>query len=130
MKKIILLSFIIFITEILTSNTLTTLPIEKEVLLAIDNYKTYTISIYKNTDKKTPYSISVAGNNSSSKELMVIEQDDDLFKFVLVEKTATEILYYPFAWSELKMITAADLKENSRKILDKQARPVERKPLK
>jgi hypothetical protein len=130
MKKIIFFSFLIFITEIFASKSFPGLPLEKEMLVAIDNYKTYTISIYKNTNNKCPFSVSIANNKSSPKEMSVIEQDDDLFKFVLVEKTATEILYYPFAWSEIKMITAADLKENCRKILDKQANPVERKPLK
>jgi hypothetical protein len=102
---------------------------EKGIPVATETYKNNLITIYKNTDVNCPYSITIT-NSKTKKEMMVIGQDDELFKFILIEKTEKEICYFPFAWLDREIISVADLKENCRKILDDLVKPIERIPLK
>lgn len=92
---------------------------DDEVLVNTDNYKDYTIFVYKKGKASCPYLIKIQRHKNGYKEFMVIENDDDLFKYVMVEKTDKEIFYYPFAWQDVKAINVKDLKDNCKRVLDK-----------
>ena len=92
---------------------------DDEVLVNSDTYKDYQLFIYKKSKANCPYLIKIQSHKNGYKEFRVIENDDDLFKYVMVEKTDKEILYYPFAWQDVKAINVKDLKDNCKRVLDK-----------
>ncbi len=100
-----------------------------EVLLNTENYKDYTLFIYKQNKADCPYLIKIQSHKNGYKEMMVIENDDDLFRFIMVEKTSTEILYYPFAWQDIKAINVKDLKDNCKRVLDKSVKYNDKKAI-
>ncbi|MCE3259248.1 MAG: hypothetical protein K0S12_889 [Bacteroidetes bacterium] len=129
MRNILCLLLLILASAPAESRSLPRIMTEKGIPVATETYKNNLITIYKNTDVNCPYSITIT-NSKTKKEMMVIGQDDELFKFILIEKTEKEICYFPFAWLDREIISVADLKENCRKILDDLVKPIERIPLK
>lgn len=100
---------------------------ENAKLVSDYKYKTFGIKVFKSASINNPYNIKTTCSKTAMfRDFMVIENDNQDLKYIMIEKVGATYLYYPIAWQKLDLVSLADVKEYCERILSGELKNVDK----
>lgn len=91
------------------------------------SFKTFNVKIFKSESLNNPYNIKITCSKTAMfRDFMVIENNNEDFKYILIEKVGAKYTYFPVAWQKLDLICVNDLKDYCNQILAEELKCVDK----